>query len=167
MTENLFTPNSIRTISGRYVNLIDPNPETIIAEDIAHSLAMQCRWVGHVPYHYSVAQHSVACMRQAPPHLKLTVLLHDASEAYLSDIARPGKINMPKYKELEGKIMEVIAGKFGIIYPFPQEIHEIDDAMLRHEWECMVTLKEPLICCWSNVVAEYEFLNEFNTIYTL
>ena len=36
---------------------LDPIPEEVHLEDIAHALSMQCRWGGHVRQFYSVAQH--------------------------------------------------------------------------------------------------------------
>lgn len=41
--EDLFKKDCIRTFTGKYVNLVDPDPDTICIEDIAHSLSMQCR----------------------------------------------------------------------------------------------------------------------------
>lgn len=51
-TENLYTTDCIRTSSGQYVNVFNPDPNTIKIEDIAHSLSMQCRFGGHLPYHF-------------------------------------------------------------------------------------------------------------------
>jgi 5'-deoxynucleotidase YfbR-like HD superfamily hydrolase len=58
-------------------------------EDITHALSQRCRYAGHTPGFYSVAQHLVLCSDQALklcPDLALTALMHDASEAYLSDL---------------------------------------------------------------------------------
>jgi len=90
--ENLFTPNCIRTFTGKYVNVFEPTLEMICIEDIAHALSMQCRFGGHLPYFYSVAQHSINCSFLVDtPCLKLEVLMHDASEAYLLGIPSPIK----------------------------------------------------------------------------
>src|SRR5665811_1025646 len=97
--ENLYTPNCIRTFTGIYMNVFEPTPEMISIEDIAHALTMQCRFGGHLPDFYSVAQHSLNCSYLIDnPKLKLTALLHDASEAYLLDIPRPIKNNLNNYK---------------------------------------------------------------------
>lgn len=45
----------IQTYSGGVLHLLDPQPEEILIEDIAHSLAMQCRFTGHTKWHYCPA----------------------------------------------------------------------------------------------------------------
>lgn len=62
MTESLYTPNCIRTFTGIYMNVFDPTDEMICIEDIANALSHQCRFAGHLPNFYSVAQHSVQCI---------------------------------------------------------------------------------------------------------
>jgi hypothetical protein len=49
----------LQTVSGRWVNPFDPDPEQLDAGDIARALANQCRFGGHSRVFYSVAQHSV------------------------------------------------------------------------------------------------------------
>lgn len=48
----------IQTYSGRQFDIAAPTPEMVDLEDIAHSLAMQCRYNGHCQHFYSVAEHS-------------------------------------------------------------------------------------------------------------
>jgi hypothetical protein len=138
MIENLFTPDCIRTISGKYVNVFEPKVEMICIEDIAHALSNQCRFAGHTPYFYSVAQHSNLCFELASPEHKLAALLHDASEAYLCDIPRPIKLRLPEYKLIEDKLMKLIAEKFGFQYPLHPEVKEIDDRLLKMEWDNLI-----------------------------
>src|SRR5438876_10648926 len=49
----------LQTVSGRWVNPFDPDPEQLDIGDIARALANQCRFGGHCRVFYSVAQHSV------------------------------------------------------------------------------------------------------------
>jgi hypothetical protein len=91
----------IQTYTGVAWDLGSPRAEDVRAEDIAHSLAHQCRFTGHADVHYSVAEHSVRAyrlVRDVLPHGKrvpLAALLHDASEAYLGDLSSPLKALMP------------------------------------------------------------------------
>ena len=117
----------INTVSGVEVNLLDPIPDMINIEDIAHSLSYQCRFGGHVSRFYSVAQHSVMVAAMAPKELKKYGLLHDAAEAYLQDITAPLKhIWGPAYKILEERFMKVISLKFGLDLELFTAIKEFD-----------------------------------------
>jgi len=85
------------TRTGRQFYPLDPRPEIVCLEDIAHALAHLCRWTGHTAYHYSVAQHAVQvalAVEQMAPDYALLALHHDDAEAYLGDIARPWKRNL-------------------------------------------------------------------------
>ena len=86
--EEIFLP----TCTGRRVHIAAPLPEEIDVEDIAHALSHTCRFAGHVPVYYSVAQHSVLVSELIEGRrAALWGLLHDASEAYLHDLTRPLK----------------------------------------------------------------------------
>lgn len=54
-------PNAIETVSGTYVDCVEPDPDTIILEDIAWSLSRQGRFVCHTLSEevYNIAQHSI------------------------------------------------------------------------------------------------------------
>ncbi len=171
MTENLYTPNCIRTFTGQYVNVFEPDPETIKIEDIAHSLARQCRFGGHLPNFYSVAQHSLNCAYITDnKELKLAALLHDASEAYLLDIPRPIKSGLTNYKEIEDKLMMVIANKFGFEYPLPVEVKKVDEIMLETEWYALM-LRKPLasgmdLVTYDMHITEKTFLTQYHYLNT-
>lgn len=140
--ENLYTKDCIRTFTGIYFNIINPTEDMICIEDIAHSLSMQCRFAGHLPVYYSVAEHSIRCHEVSSPENKLAALLHDASEAYLLDIPSPIKPHLNNYKEIENKIMKLVAKKFGFLYPLVQEVRDIDKYMLEWEWNNIMLNKE-------------------------
>jgi hypothetical protein len=110
--------------------------------DIAHSLALQCRFTGHVKFHYSVGQHSILCAEFGRSRLKLDkqvqleLLLHDASEAYCADLARPVK-HAPglgdAFRAVEDVIQAVVSQKFGLTYPFAAVVHKVDNVLLAAE----------------------------------
>lgn len=82
----------IQTFTGKKIDLLEPSPDDICKEDIAHALSQICRFCGHCDEFYSVAQHSVLVKRIAPPEFAIEALLHDAHEAYLGDVTRPLKL---------------------------------------------------------------------------
>ena len=136
----------IRTYTGKTLNPLRPRPEDIDIRDIAHALSLNCRFCGQCKWHYSVGQHSILCATKAPSHLKLEALLHDASEAYISDLAKPVKVQdeMHEYREAERRLEEVIALRFGLRYPLPEGIHHIDQRMLATEIRDLMPDDEPL-----------------------
>jgi 5'-deoxynucleotidase YfbR-like HD superfamily hydrolase len=155
--------HSIRTFSGIYIDLACPTEDMIYIQDIAHALSMQPRWTGHLPKLYSVAQHSIECCNMAHPKDKLSALLHDASEAYLCDIASPIKSLLSNYKDIENNLMNVIASKFGIVWPPPAAVKEIDAYMLEWEWSSMVLQKQN-VTCYTPDLAERIFLRTFKLL---
>lgn len=163
MTDPLYAGGCIRTYSGLYVDVFDPDPETICIEDIAHALSNLCRFAGHVKSFYSVAQHSVLCSLQVGDDCRLEALMHDASEAYLLDIPKPIKNRLEGYKEMEDKMMSIIAAKFGFDYPLRKEVKGIDNYMLEWEWRDVV-LTENRFLSWEPERAEKEFLMVFNAL---
>jgi hypothetical protein len=93
---------------------LDPHPEEIMIEDIAHALSQICRYGGHTPIFYSVAQHSVLVARNLPAELAFAGLMHDGSEAYLGDVIRPLKMALEDYRVIENYLQSVIFVRFGI-----------------------------------------------------
>lgn len=133
----------ITTYSKIHFHVIDPDPEDVLIEDIAHALSMVARANGHFPEFFSVAQHSIQCAREAiarhyVPELSMACLLHDASEAYLSDVTRPVKKNMTMYLHIEEQLQNCIYTKFLGHVPKGEElilINGIDDACLYYEFD--------------------------------
>lgn len=136
--ENLFTTDCIRTVSGIYVNVFDPEPEMFIIEDIAHALSMQCRFGGHLPLFYSVAEHCIDVSGRCTPENKFSGLMHDASEAYLLDIPSPIKKRLSNYKEIEDGVMKVISRKFGFDWPLTNDVKLMDSMALSDEWRSLM-----------------------------
>lgn len=162
--ENLYTTGCIRTYTGKYVNPTQPKTAEICIEDIAHALSQQPRFGGHLPVFYSVAQHCIAVAQNLPDEHKLAGLLHDASEAYLIDVPRPVKDQLTGYREIEHALMQEIANRFGFIWPMSSEVKDIDESMLRWEWDYIMLGKPSIIALdiYPSEIAEREFINLFN-----
>ena len=124
------------TYSGKEFDPEDPRPDQIDLLDIAVGLSRVNRFVGHTAFPFSVAQHSflVSSLVDAldfPEHpgikmltrYRLLGLLHDADEAYTSDIPSPVKSMLkPSIVEVEGRIMDAIYYKSGIAPPTSPEL---------------------------------------------
>ena len=134
----------IQTYTGAKVNPFDPDPDTIHIEDIAHALSNICRFTGHSKYFYSVAEHSWLVSKLVNEKYMLTGLLHDASEAYLTDVSRPVKPHLKGYIKLEHDLTKVIAEKFNLIYPFPSQVKKVDSRLCITEGKYLM----PDITCW-------------------
>lgn len=95
----------IETVTGHKFNLLVPGPFDI--KDIAHALANNCRYTGHVKRRYSVAEHSVLVsfiMEDQKLGDPFEGLMHDAHEAYIGDLASPWKRLMPEYATHEARV---------------------------------------------------------------
>lgn len=146
------------TFSGRQFWPLDPRPEEIEAADIAHHLAMKCRYGGAAREFYSVAQHSVLvseaaeaeCLAQRVPfdeavEIALFALLHDMPEAYGPDVVSPIKPAFPQWREMERAIMAAAVRKFGlnpalIEVPAARMVKRIDQAI---RWDEAQALMHP------------------------
>lgn len=106
--------NFIVTGSGGQFHFDDVMSNEVKIEDIAASLSKMCRFGGHCPEFYSVAQHSVIVSHLVPHAQALAALLHDATEAYVQDVVRPVKRQLPEYKLLESKVAELINATFDV-----------------------------------------------------
>ena len=136
----------ITTVSGIHFYPLDPNPDDIDINDIAHALSLICRANGHFKYFYSVAQHCIACANEAIARgysleVILGSLLHDASEAYLCDVTRPVKKHIPQYLRAEEKLQDVIWERFigrSLTENEKKLIFEIDDDILSQEFHLLM-----------------------------
>lgn len=104
----------VGTVSGRKVSIQNPDPETISIYDIAHGLSNTCRFSGQSKVNYNVAQHSILVSLLCPEEYALMGLLHDATEAYMSDVATPLKKMLPTYQALEKGLENCIFRAFDL-----------------------------------------------------
>ena len=158
---------------------VHPNGALIDIRDIAHSLSMLCRANGHFPTFYSVGQHSINCMAEAAARgysrrVQLACLLHDASEAYLADVTRPVKKELPKYLQIEEPLQRLIWEKFlgeGLTQEENTLVFAIDDAILYHEFltfmgmplakDAPVLATKPVLDITGFTQCEEQFLDAF------
>lgn len=161
--ENLYTPNCIRTVSGRYINVLDPDPDTIRIEDIAFALCKVQRFGGHLPVDYSVARHSIEVCGLVTLEHRFQALMHDASDAVFGDMPTPIKNLCPDFKKLETKFMHVLAKKFGFDWPEHESVRIADKYALENEWQHIMLGKSPDIGANANTQLIYsDFIRLFN-----
>lgn len=125
--------SSILLYSGNYFDFENIESNKIEISDIAHGLSNVCRFAGQCPEFYSVAQHSVLVSQLLPPHLQLQGLLHDASEAYMGDVAKPLKNLLPDYVALEKRVEAHIFESFGLPSTLDYMVKNADMRLLRTE----------------------------------
>ena len=121
-----------RMLSGRRLDLLDPNPDDIAIEDIAHGLARVARWNGQTvgAHAFSVAQHVVlvediagALHSEWPARWRLAALLHDAAEYVIGDLISPFKTAIGlDYKAFEMRLSEAIHVRFGLEKTLPHGV---------------------------------------------
>ena len=174
--------SEIMTRSHIMFDPLNPDSELIHIQDIAHSLSMLCRANGHFKSFYSVGQHCINCCKEAATRghsrkVQLACLLHDASEAYLSDVTRPVKQEIPRYREIEEPLQDTIWLKYlgePLTVEENRQVFAIDDDILWHEFvqlmEAALSAEEPTLS--SQPVYEFmgfvpcreEYLRLFNEL---
>lgn len=190
-------PNAIWTCSDNMVEPLDMKPEMVSIEDVAYALSNQPRFTGHIKrspegFPFTVAQHSCNVARltmRAPdttPDEWLYGLVHDGTEAFLSDMARPLKhynVFGDAYREIESGLMDAVAAHLGLNPTMPDAVKWADDVALRVECRDLMgaTMKmmyadgnadvefffpEPLEV-WTHEEAERRFLVLYNDIQLL
>lgn len=131
----------ITTYTGIHFIPTQPEADGVEIKDIAHALSYICRGNGHLKSFFSVGQHCIYCSREAEARgysdrVILGCLLHDASEAYLSDVPRPFKKRLPQYHEWEEALLQVIYTKYlgsDLTEEEKKLIKQIDDDLLFYD----------------------------------
>jgi hypothetical protein len=134
------SPTMMQTFTGKVIDLDDFREEDVRLADISHALSLINRFTGHSKCPYSVAQHSVMVSKIVGQPHAMWGLLHDASEAYLGDVATPLKNMLPQYRELEEHIQRTIARKFGLCWPMPKAVKAADVRALMAEKRDLLTV---------------------------
>ncbi len=147
-----------QTARGNRFFPLDPRPEDFIGaqEEIAEQLAKKPRFSGAtLGQFYSNAEHCVLVSERAaqlaPRSIRIAcsmeALFHDATDAYLADVARPIKYEVPAmfdgWRPVEKNVLAAIYRAYRI-YPTEQS-HEIIERADREVLakECMTLLVHP------------------------
>jgi uncharacterized protein len=144
----------LQTYSNKKFSYTNPTVDMIDIEDIAHGLSLQCRFAGQCRRFYSVAEHSVH-VATLMDHNKLSGLLHDAAEAYLTDLPTPLKLLVPGYGRIEKMTERAIEQRFGIDLQGSDVVRQIklaDAVMLKIEAQNLLT--GPMIDNWTDTLPD-------------
>lgn len=131
---------TMQTFTGKLVDLANFTEADVRLPDIAHALSLINRYTGHTITPYSVAQHSVMVSQLCEPKDAAWGLLHDASEAYLGDVARPLKAMLPDYVALERHVQQTIGRHFGLSWPIPAAVKVADNRALMAEKRVLLSV---------------------------
>lgn len=167
----------ILLFGGSYLDLQHPEESVITLPTIAHALSNLCRFTGHTSKFYSVAEHSYHGSRKIDPQFAREFLMHDAAEAFIGDVSSPFKGLLSDYERIEKGLSAAIARVFGLRYPWPDEVHEMDLRMLATErrqlmaeggpqWDVLQGV-EPLqieLRCYFPREAERKFVNRWRVL---
>lgn len=164
---------------GKFFPLI-PRVSDVDIRDIAHGLAMTCRYGGQCKRFYSVAEHCVHVSFMVEPKHALHGLMHDSAEAWLGDMPRPLKYQpeMQAFREAETAVELVVAEAFGL--QWTTEVHAavkiVDNRILADEVLQLqsspelytdVLKQQPLgitLQCWNPAEAETMFLDRYHAL---
>lgn len=179
---------SIQTYTGRRFFPLDPQVDDVDPLDVAHGLALKCRYTGQCEFFFSVAQHSVL-MSDYLASLEYSIvdqrwaLMHDASEAYLPDVASPLKSHIHGFRDIEDRLLRVIGERFGLSWPKAKFISYVDDLFYwverrvllkdvpwripprEHEAQILEMIEAVPIIHWTPERAEQEFWERFTKLF--
>lgn len=155
----------MQTYSGRKFYPLAPRAEDVELADVAHGLAMVCRYGGHARQFYSVAEHCVLVSEFVEMHarnagkpddevrrLAQLALMHDSAEAYIGDMIRPLKHQpeMAEFRRAEAAIEIAVAEAFHLRWtPDAHEIiKRIDNQILVDEISYLMSDPELYVRDW-------------------
>jgi hypothetical protein len=176
----------MQTRTGVSFYPLDPRASEINIEDVAHGLAMCCRYGGQCREFYSVAEHCVRVSEHVPQQYAREGLLHDLSEAYIGDMIRPLKHTpeMAEFRKAEAAI-EVCAADAFALDTSPEAhtaVKRVDDRILLDEitqlqhtpaayLQRMDTKDKPplgiTLKCWPPARAKRRFMYRFTQLFNV
>lgn len=136
----------MNTVNGTEFHPFDPRPAEVSLTDIAHGLSNICRCSGQTRRFYSVGRHSLYVARDlrerdATPQVQLYGLLHDAPEAYVSDVVAPVKRHLDGYRTVEERIRGAVWTAFGLPEPTDSQWEQVrlsDERLRRYEMDTLL-----------------------------
>lgn len=163
----------IITRTGKKVTPLAPDFDSIDIIDIAWALSSENRFANHTIYPYSVGQHSYlladyAIEKGYSSLICRSLLLHDATEAYIKDLPYLLKPFFPDYVKMEKNMAAIIEKKFDLDLSNPI-IHNLDRRIAAREIKSLmpnveafeIVQEEPLdvyLYCLDHINVFHNFL---------
>ena len=141
-------PDTKAWTGSRMIDVLDPDPNDILLNEIAVGLAREPRYGGAataIPW--SVAQHCLLAERYAiedgvtSPDLRAVILLHDAPEYMLRDLISPVKRFCPDYQKIDSVWWRAVAKRFRLPYEMPGIVKHYDMLACSSEKEALISEK--------------------------
>jgi hypothetical protein len=168
------------THSGGIFFPCDPHSAEVFIKDIARGLSGCHRFNSQTTRLMTVAEHCYLASFIGPKETALERLMHDAAEAYISDVIRPLKV-IPIfgaiYLKIERGIELAIAERYDLRFPYSDDVKLADETVLKAElgrnigssadplWDDKSVLDDGTrLRFWSPGVAEDMFLNRFHEL---
>ena len=153
--------NYIEVYGGDKFCFDDISKNEVDIKVIAHALSLQCRYAGHCKVFYSVAEHSVLMAdalyeSTGEASVAFEALMHDATEAYVTDIPRPMKAVLPDFKRMEDEVYKLIADKFDLPPQISELVKKADSQIVKDE-RAQIMIESDNI--WA--VDDLDYLNVF------
>lgn len=164
-------------LEGKDFRRCKPLLKIVSIEDIGEQdvVAMECGTHTYISNglgsHNSVAEHCIRVsrvLRKLSPAMGMLGLLHDATEAYLTDIPRPYKHLLVGYKQYEAVLADVIFEALGMPFrePFGAEVKDADELLLAVEqYELM-----PDTEFWPRILSKEEhshYVKEYGSLHCM
>ena len=118
---------------------VEEMSEMFSPEVTAHALSMMCRYNGHTKRFYSVAEHTFIMAKKVwsepwgTAKDALIALHHDDAEEIIGDMISPVKKHDEFFQKTEAKLDTAIAMRYGLTYPFPDWLKDLDARIVKDE----------------------------------
>lgn len=107
-----FEARSLKFCKGDWTPYFDSG---VLGSRLANVTRWNGQFIGNTVASHSILVHNmVSDLTDGSPLARLLALLHDASEAFLGDIASPLKTGLPDYMALEQTVMSLVHKYYGV-----------------------------------------------------
>lgn len=157
---------TITGIFGSAIDFSDISKSVIEIEDIVHRLANINRFCGGTLLPYSVGAHCLSIYDLAESDrydgmYLAYALLHDATEAFMSDIPSPLKRLLPDYQRIEKELHDFLMDYFNVELndDIIETVAFYDKLVCLSEWKCHNNGVYDKAGAWKHVYGTYNTAN--------